>query len=226
VNILVVEDDARISDFLVRGLRENGFAVTLATSGEQARDLVAEQDWNTIIIDIMLPGIDGIQLIKLIRFKQNYTPILVLSALGGPDDKALGLDSGADDYLAKPFHFKELVSRLNALVRRAKLNYEDQGNILSCADLSIDLDQHAVVRGGQPVQLSPREFKLLRYLVENKNKVLTRAMILNRIWGIDHNNYTNVVDVYISYLRNKIDEGHEQKLIHTIKGVGYILKEG
>jgi DNA-binding response OmpR family regulator len=225
VNILLVEDDARISDFVVKGLQENGFAVTLAKTGEQARDLLNEQPWDVIIIDIMLPGLDGIQLIKLIRYKQNYTPILVLSALSELDDKTHGLESGADDYLSKPFHFKELVARINALARRAKFNYHNQGNTLACADLTIDLDQHAASRAGEPVQLSPREFKLLRYLMENKNKALTRTMILNRIWGINHNNYTNVVDVYISYLRNKIDEGHERKLIHTIKGVGYILKD-
>ncbi|MNE68968.1 Transcriptional activator protein CzcR [compost metagenome] len=175
-------------------------------------------------MDIMLPGIDGIQLTKLIRFKKNHTPILVLSALDDADDKVAALDSGADDYLVKPFHFKELISRINALTRRTKFNYKEKEQVYICHNLKVNLDEHSVFQNENPIDLSPREYKLLLFLLENKNKVVSRTQILNAVWGINYDNNTNVVDVYISYLRNKIDE-NEHKFIHTIKGTGYMLKE-
>jgi two-component system, OmpR family, response regulator len=223
MNILVIEDDVRISDFVVKGLKEHDFFVSLASNGETARDMLTEHPWDMIIMDIMLPGIDGIQLIKLIRYKKINTPILILSALGELEDKIKGLDNGADDYLTKPFHFDELLSRINALTRRSKLNYIENNNILSYGSLSINLDTHTVYRNDVPVTLSPREYKLLLYLMENKNKVLSRTRLLKAVWGINYDNHTNVVDVYISYLRNKIEEGNSP-IIHTIKGAGYILK--
>lgn len=226
MNILMVEDDARISDFVVRGLKEQGLSIALAETGEEARGRVAEGGWDLIIIDIMLPGIDGLQLIELIRFKKYQIPILVLSALNEPSDRVKGLDLGADDYLAKPFHFPELVSRIRALGRRSKLSYEAPSNVLVCADLSLDLNQYTANRNGVEVALSPREFSLLRCLMENQGKTLSRALLLQRVWDMNHNNLTNVVDVYISYLRSKVDAGHAKKLIHTVKGVGYILKAG
>lgn len=225
MNILLIEDDSRISDFVVKGLEENGFSVTLATTGESARTIITENEWDIILMDIMLPEIDGIQLTKLIRFKKNHTPILVLSALDDADDKVNALDSGADDYLVKPFHFKELISRINALTRRTKFNYQEKNNVYICDDLSVNFDEHAVTRKDIPVDLSPREYKLLLFLLENKNKVTSRTQILNAVWGINYDNNTNVVDVYISYLRNKIDGGNDKKLIHTIKGTGYMIKE-
>lgn len=224
MNILLIEDDKRISDFVIKGLEENGFSVTLAITGEIAREMVSENDWDIILMDIMLPGIDGIQLTKLIRFKKNHTPILVLSALDDADDKVAALDSGADDYLVKPFHFKELISRINALTRRTKFNYKEKEQVYICHNLKVNLDEHSVFQNENPIDLSPREYKLLLFLLENKNKVVSRTQILNAVWGINYDNNTNVVDVYISYLRNKIDE-NQHKFIHTIKGTGYMLKE-
>lgn len=224
MNILLIEDDKRISDFVIKGLEENGFSVTLAVTGEIAREMVSESEWDLILMDIMLPGIDGIQLTKLIRFKKNHTPILVLSALDDADDKVSALDSGADDYLVKPFHFKELISRINALTRRTKFNYKEKEQVYICHNLKVNLDEHSVFQNETPIDLSPREYKLLLFLLENKNKVVSRTQILNAVWGINYDNNTNVVDVYISYLRNKIDE-NEHKFIHTIKGTGYMLKE-
>lgn len=224
MNILLIEDDKRISDFVIKGLEENGFSVTLAITGEIAREMVSENDWDIILMDIMLPGIDGIQLTKLIRFKKNHTPILVLSALDDADDKVSALDSGADDYLVKPFHFRELISRINALTRRTKFNYKEKEQVYFCHNLKVNLDEHSVFQNENPIDLSPREYKLLLFLLENKNKVVSRTQILNAVWGINYDNNTNVVDVYISYLRNKIDE-NQHKFIHTIKGTGYMLKE-
>ncbi len=224
MKVLLIEDDTRISDFVVKGLTENNFSVSLAVTGEIAREMIAENDWDIILMDIMLPGIDGIQLTKLIRFKKNHTPILVLSALDDADDKVAALDSGADDYLAKPFHFKELVSRINALTRRTKFNFEEKEQVYFCHNLKVNFDEHSVLQNNQPIDLSPREYKLLTFLLENKNKVVSRTQILNAVWGINYQNNTNVVDVYISYLRNKIDET-DFKFIHTIKGTGYMLKE-
>lgn len=224
MNILLIEDDKRISDFVIKGLEENGFSVSLAVTGEIAREMVSENEWDIILMDIMLPGIDGIQLTKLIRFKKNHTPILVLSALDDADDKISALDSGADDYLVKPFHFKELISRINALTRRTKFNYKEKEQVYICHNLKVNLDEHSVFQNENPIDLSPREYKLLLFLLENKNKVVSRTQILNAVWGINYDNNTNVVDVYISYLRNKIDE-NQHKFIHTIKGTGYMLKE-
>lgn len=224
MNILLVEDDTRISDFIVKGLEENGMRVQLAQTGEQARELILNSEWDLILMDIMLPGIDGIQLTKMIRFKKNYTPILMLSALSETSDKISALDSGADDYLTKPFHFSELISRINALTRRTKFNYEKRDHVYVCRDLKLDPEKHLVMQGDKQIDLSPREYKLLLFLLENKDKVVSRMQILERVWGIQFDTNTNVVDVYISYLRNKLDET-QGKLIHTIKGTGYMLQE-
>lgn len=224
MNILLIEDDQRISDFVVKGLEENDFLVTLATSGEQAREMINETQWDIILMDIMLPGIDGIQLTQLIRYKKIYTPILVLSALSDSTDKIAALDSGADDYLSKPFHFNELISRINALTRRTKFNYQDKEKVYRCGTLVLNPDNHSVSQNNKNIDLSPREYKLLLFLLENKNKAVSRTLILNAVWGINYENNTNVVDVYISYLRNKIDET-DMKIIHTIKGTGYMIQD-
>ncbi|MCM0667565.1 response regulator transcription factor [Flavobacterium tyrosinilyticum] len=223
MNVLLIEDDKRISEFIVKGLEENNFTVHLAETGEIARDLIQQDIWDIILMDIMLPGIDGIQLVKLMRFKKNHTPVLMLSALSDTDDKVTALDSGADDYLVKPFHFKELISRVNALTRRTKFNYDKVETLYKLGTLTINPEEHKVTENGKLIDLSPREYKLLLYLLENRNKVIPRTQILNAVWGINYDNNTNVVDVYISYLRNKIEQNH--KFIHTIKGTGYMLKE-
>lgn len=225
MNILVIEDDKRISEFLTQGLSEQNFSVTLAQTGSEAREFIQKNEWDIMLIDIMLPEIDGIQLIQLARYKKINTPIIAISALGELDDKLKALDSGADDYLTKPFHFKELLARINALTRRVKYNFEKNSNILKCGNLEVNTDEYAVKRNDKPIDLSPTEFKLLLYFIENQNKVLSRTKILNAVWGFNFSTHTNVVDVYVSYLRMKIDDGFEEKLIHTIKGVGYILKE-
>ena len=235
MNILLVEDDKRISEFIVKGLQEKNINVQLASTGNEARELLFANKWDLILMDVMLPDIDGIQLTKMLRFKKDYTPILILSALSDTLDKIDALDGGADDYLTKPFHFDELLSRINALTRRTKLfhqdgivpgefNYEKKSNFHTCRDIRLDTDKHIVMKGDKVVDLSPKEYRLLLYLLENKNKVLTRVQILENVWGIQYDTNTNVVDVYISYLRNKLDESNE-KLIHTIKGTGYMLQE-
>ncbi len=224
MELLLVEDNRRISEFVVKGLEESGFTITLAENGTDARDLISQKKWDLILLDIMLPDIDGIELLQYIRYRKINTPILVLSALGESDDKVKALDYGADDYLAKPFHFKELVARINALTRRAKLKYDEVPTILQCDDLKLYIDMHKVERGAQEIKLTLQEFKLLKLLMENENKVISRTQILDTVWGINYDTNTNVVDVYISYLRNKIDiEGHT-KLIETIKGRGYMIR--
>lgn len=224
MNLLLVEDNRRISDFMVKGLEESGFSVALAENGIDARTLISQREWDLILLDIMLPDIDGIELLQYTRFKKINTPILVVSALGEPDDKVKALDYGADDYLSKPFHFKELIARINALTRRFKSNNQIQENILVCDDLKIDIDSHIVERKGVELKLTLQEFKLLRLLMENKNRVLSRSQILNTVWGIDYDSNTNVVDVYISYLRNKVDTHFDRKMIQTVKGRGYIIR--
>lgn len=224
MELLVVEDNKRISEFLVKGLEESGFTVVLAENGTDARSLITQKSWDLILLDIMLPDIDGIELLQYTRYKKIHTPILVLSALGEPDDKVKALDYGADDYLSKPFHFKELLARINALTRRTKYNFETEDKVLKCDDLVLYIENHKVERAGHEIKLTLQEFKLLQLLMENKNKVLTRTHILDNVWGIDYDPNTNVVDVYISYLRNKIDAGYPDKLIETIKGRGYLIR--
>ena len=224
MDLLVVEDNRRISEFVVKGLEESGFSVTLAENGTDARCLINEREWDIMLLDIMLPDIDGIELLQYTRYKKIETPILVVSALGEPDDKVKALDYGADDYLAKPFHFKELIARINALSRRAKKSYHTPSEILECADLKMYIDQHKVERNGHDIKLTLQEFKLLRLLMENPDRILTRTHILDTVWGINYDSNTNVVDVYISYLRNKIDIEGYPKLIETVKGRGYLIR--
>lgn len=224
MEVLLIEDDQRISSFLVKGLTENHFSVTLAASAEIARDMLDDRKWNIILLDIMLPGMDGVEFTKMLRYKKNDTPILILSALSGIDDKINLLDSGADDYLVKPFHFSELLSRINALVRRHKQKYSSKPNLTEFAYITIDKDTYSVFVDKKEVDLSPTEFKLLSLLIENKNKVLSRTRILESIWDIDYQNNTNIVDVYISYLRSKVEKPDE-KIIQTVKGVGYMIKD-
>lgn len=225
MQILVVEDDKRISDFLIKGLEENGFVITLCKSAEEVLNQYLGIEWDLIIVDIMLPGMDGIQLVQTLRFKKVFTPVLMLSALNTVQDKVSALDSGADDYIVKPFHFDELLSRIKALTRRIHYHQKEPVNSnIDIGDLAIDLNQYKVFQSGVELELSPREFKLLLYLVENIDKTVTRIQILNAVWGITFDNQSNVVDVYISYLRNKIEK-KGRKYIHTVKGVGYMFKE-
>lgn len=223
MQILVVEDDKRISDFLIKGLEENGYLVTLCRSAEEVIADYLNIAWDLLIVDIMLPGMDGRQLVSTLRYKNCHAPVLMLSALNTVQDKVDSLDLGADDYLTKPFHFDELLSRIKALTRRSQISFDTKKNqYIQVGDLMIDKDQYKVFDGDQELELSPREFKLLMYLVENQNKAVSRIQILNAVWGINFDNHTNVVDVYISYVRNKIEKN--QKYIFTVKGVGYLFK--
>lgn len=223
MKILLVEDDERISNFLLKGLEEVNHFVVLCKSAEEVLEIYTSEIFDIIICDIMLPKLSGIQLVQILRYKQVKTPILIISALNAIDDKVTALDSGADDYMTKPFHYKELLSRINALTRRfdyaQKVNND---NIINLQHLTVDFDKYEVYQNGELIELSPREFRLLSYLIENKNKAVTRAQILKAVWDINFNNHTNVVDVYISYLRNKIDK--DSKFIVTIKGIGYLFK--
>lgn len=223
MQILVVEDDKRISDFLIKGLEENGYMVTLCRSAEEVIADFLNIAWDLLIVDIMLPGMDGRQLVSTLRYKNCHAPVLMLSALNTVQDKVDSLDLGADDYLTKPFHFDELLSRIKALTRRSQIGFEvKKSQCIQVGALTIDKDQYKVFDGDQELELSPREFKLLMYLVENQNKAVSRIQILNAVWGINFDNQTNVVDVYISYVRNKIEK--KQKYIYTVKGVGYLFK--
>src|SRR5690554_547100 len=223
MQILVIEDDKRISDFLIKGLEENNYLVTLCKSAEDALAHYTSIEWDLIICDIMLPGMDGIQLVQTLRFKKIYVPVLMLSALSAIQDKIAALDSGADDYITKPFHFDELLSRIKALTRRSYYQQKEVPSaILSVGNLTIDQNQYKVYKNDFEIELSPREYKLLIYLIENIGKTVSRVQILNAVSGITFNNQTNVVDVYISYLRNKIDQ-EQEKYIYTIKGVGYMF---
>src|SRR5690606_26024068 len=213
MQILIVEDDKRISGFLVKGLEENGYMVTLCKSAEEALEHYLAIQWNIILVDVMLPGMDGIQLVQTFRYKKIFAPILMISALNTVTDKVSALDIGADDYITKPFHFDELLSRIKALTRRS--NYQQQPadpKEIRIDDLRIDLNLFQVFQQDQLVELSPKEFKLLSYLIENANKTVSRIQILNAVWGINFDNHTNVVDVYISYLRNKL-ENNDKKYI-------------
>jgi DNA-binding response OmpR family regulator len=222
MKILVVEDDSRISSFLQKGLEEAGYYVRLAHDGYEARDLIQSESWDLFILDVMLPDIDGLQLAQIIRYKKIDTPVLMLSALGEAEDKIKALDIGADDYLVKPFHFPELLSRIKALRRRYELHYSKE-QVIQIADLTVNIDKNTIERGGQEVFLSAKEFRLLVFLLENKNRIVTRTQILDTVWNTNMDTYTNVVDVYISYLRNKIDSQFAQKLIKTVKGRGYMI---
>lgn len=224
MQILVVEDDNRISNFLVKGLEECGYLVTLCKNAEDVFKQYINIEWDLIILDIMLADMDGVQLLQALRYKKVYTPILMLSALNSVQDKISALDYGADDYLTKPFHFDELISRVRALTRRRQYEqFETPKAELQFGQLQINREQYKVTLAGQHVELSPREYKLLIYLVENIGKTVSRVQILNAVWGITFDNHTNVVDVYISYLRSKI-EREDMKYIFTVKGVGYMFK--
>ena len=225
MKILLVEDEATISGFIKKGLAENGFEVLQAFDGEMGLKLADRFAFDLIILDLILPGINGIELCKKIRTQlQLETPILMLTALNETDDVVIGLEAGADDYLGKPFQFKELLARVRALGRR-KSGMGNTANQLEVYDLVIDLDMKTVTRAGKEIKLTPKEFFLLEYLVRNKNRVVSRMEILENVWDIQFDLGTNVVDVYMAYLRKKIDKPFNGKLIHTVVGMGYLVKE-
>jgi two-component system, OmpR family, response regulator len=222
MRVLIVEDDATIADFVGKGLTEAGFAVDLAADGQQGFELAAATAYDAAIIDLMLPQVDGLTLIDRMRARGIRTPVLILSARRTVDDRVLGLQAGGDDYLTKPFAFAELLARVQALIRRATGATEPTR--LSVGDLSLDLLTRRTERAGRSIELRPREFALLEYLMRNPGRVLTKTMILSHVWGYNFNPGTNVVDVLVSRLREKIDRDFDPKLLNTVRGVGYVLK--
>jgi len=223
--ILIVEDEQKIADTLKFGLTEHGFYAQTAYSGTSAVQLFTSFSFDLVILDINLPGINGYDVCKSIRLHNTNVPVIMLTAMNRIHNKIEGYSAGADDYIVKPFEFRELVLKINALLRRSVNQQLPAGNILRAADLEMNLDTAEVTRGGKIINLTTKEFQLLEYLLRNKNRVVSRADISINVWDIDFETNTNLIDVYISYIRNKIDKNFELKLIQTIKGMGYILKE-
>ena len=222
--ILLIEDEAKIADTLKFGLSENGYEVEVAYDGKIGKKLFESYAFNLVVLDINLPGINGYELCRLIRQKDAHVPIIMLTALNSLNDKIEGYDAGADDYIIKPFEFKELLMKIRVLLKRTLQQTLPTGTLLKADDLEMNLDSKEVKRDGIPINLTAKEFQLLEYLLRNKNRVVSRADIAMNVWDIDFDTNTNVIDVYISYLRNKVDKQFEQKLIQTQVGMGYILK--
>jgi len=223
MRVLVVEDDDKIASFVVNGLKQNGFAVDRASDGERGLDLALSVTYDAAVLDLMLPKLDGLSLLRQLRQKKVSVPVLILSARATVDDRVLGLQSGGDDYLTKPFAFSELLARLQALIRRATQTAEPSH--LSVADLKLDLFSHEVTRGDQKIDLQPREFALLELLLRHAGRPVTKTMIMEHVWDFSFDPQTNVVDVLVHRLRAKIDKEFPNKLIHTIRGVGYLVKK-
>jgi len=222
--ILLVEDEKKIAEALKKGLTENQYQVEVAYDGLVGKKLFLTYPFDLAILDINLPGMSGYELCKEMRNRNQQIPIMMLTALNSIDDKIEGFDCGADDYVVKPFDFKELLVRIRALLKRLRQNVP-VGNILKVADLVMNLDSKEVTRDGNPISLTAKEFQLLEYLVKNKSKVVSRADIALNVWDIDFDTKTNVIDVYVTFLRKKVDRDFPNKLIHTQVGMGYILKE-
>ena len=219
MRILVVEDEKRIADFLDRGLESAGYAVDLAGDGATAMDLVHAAGYDLIVLDLMLPDTDGLTLLEKIRSRKASPPVLILSARGGLDDRVKGLELGADDYLVKPFAFVELLARVRALLRRGQPAPEK----LQAGDLCLDSIRRRVTRAGEIIDLAPKEFSILEYLMRNRGRPLSRTMIVEHVWDLDYDGLTNIIDVYIRHLRTKIDDRFAVKMIHTVRGIGYML---
>jgi heavy metal response regulator len=221
MRILLVEDDRKVASFIRRGLVEEGYAVDVAPDGDTALAMGLDRLHDVILLDVMLPGKSGFQVIRELRQAKVGTPVLLLTAREAVEDKVQGLDAGADDYLTKPFAFAELLARVRALLRRGAAA---KAPVLQVADLALDPGTRTAKRGGEPIALTNREFALLEYFMRNPGRVLTRTMIAERVWDYSFDSTTNVIDVYVNYLRKKIDAGRERKLLHTVRGVGYMLK--
>jgi len=222
--ILVVEDEPKVSAFIRRGLEEEGFEVEVAYDGPFGVRLALGQAFDLVILDVILPGMSGLEVLRAVRAQDQELPILMLTALGTTQDKLLGFDGGADDYLVKPFDFVELLARVRALTRRRNRG-EAKGSQLTLADLTVDTAAKTVTRAGQPIKLTAREFNLLELLIRHQGRVLSRGEIAEHTWEEAFDAGSNVIDVYVNYLRNKVDKGFGSKLIHTVVGMGYVLRE-
>jgi heavy metal response regulator len=224
MRILVVEDDKKIASFLLKGLKQSGFAADHAANGEDGLHLASATPYDAAVIDVMLPKLDGLSLVQQLRKQKVNLPVIILSAKASVDDRVKGLQSGGDDYLVKPFSFSELLARIQALIRRSSGATEP--TTLTVGDLSLNLVTREVTRGGERIELQAREFSLLEYLLRNAGKVVPKALIMEHVWDYSFDPQTNVVDVVVCRLRNKIDRDFEKKMIHTLRGVGYVLKPG
>jgi heavy metal response regulator len=223
MRVLVVEDEKKVASFIKRGLEEEEFTVDVAFDGEEGLFLAENNPYDIVLMDLMLPKKDGLEVIKELRAKEITTPVLCLTAKDSVEDIVSGLDSGSDDYLTKPFAFSELLARVKALLRRSA---KDRGSEIYFADLRLDPVSHKVWRSDQEIDLTAKEYALLEYFMRNPNQVLTRAMIAEHVWDYTFDSFTNIIDVYVNYLRKKVDRDFDKKLIHTVRGVGYVLKEG
>ncbi len=223
MRLLVIEDDKDVASFIRNGLAQAGCNVDHAANGRDGLFLATTESYDALIVDRMLPGIDGLTVIRTLRASSNTTPVLILSALGEVDDRVKGLKAGGDDYLVKPFAFSELLARLEALARRAKTAVDAPSTTLRAADLEMDLLRREVRRAGKPIDLQPREFQLLEFLLRHVGQVVTRTMLLEGVWDYHFDPQTNVIDVHISRLRSKIDKGFDRPLLHTVRGAGYRL---
>jgi len=222
MKILVIEDDRQTREFVVRGLQEAGYVTATAPNGDEGLEMALLEPFDVAVVDVMLPGIDGIGVIRRMRARGVNTPVIVLSARDGVDDRVLGLQAGGDDYMTKPFAFAELLARIQARLRRTQTG---QASVLQVADLRMDLIRHKVFRGDTEIVLQPREFALLEYLMRSTGRVVSKTMIIQHVWDYNFDPRTNIVEARISRLRDKVDRPFETKLIHTIRGVGYVLEQ-
>jgi len=222
MRILVVEDEKKVASFIKRGLEEEEYEVDLAGDGEEGLYMAETNPYDLVLMDLMLPKMDGLSVIRELRNREIITPVLCLTAKDTVDDIVSGLDSGSDDYLTKPFAFAELLARVRALVRRGTA---DRGAEIRFADLRLDPVAHKVWRAGKEIDLTSKEYALLEYFMRNPNEVLTRTMIAEHVWDYTFDSFTNIIDVYVNYLRKKVDKDFDKRLIHTVRGVGYVLKE-
>lgn len=222
MKVLLAEDEEDLNDIIVKKLRAEGYEVDSSFDGEDALEHLLYADYDVAIMDIMMPVMDGIEALKAIRRNKKQTPVIFLTAKDTLQDKITGLDEGASDYIVKPFSFDELMARLRSVVRTAQGNVSD---IYELDNLVVDVQSHVVKRNNQKISLTGKEYNLLEYLIMNKNKILSREKILNHVWGYDYEGGNNIVDVYINYLRNKIENGSEKKLLHTVRGIGYVMKD-
>ncbi len=224
MKLLIVEDEPKVVDFLKKGLEEQGYEIEVAYDGQMGEKLALRNKYDVILIDVVLPFINGYELCKRIRERKQQTPILMLTALGTTEDKVTGFDAGADDYLVKPFEFKELLARIKSLTKRTS-GIIQTSNLIKVADLELDIDKKAALRGNKKIELTAKEFALLEFLMRNKGRVVSRTDIAEKVWDITFDTGTNIVDVYINILRKKIDKDFDKKLIHTRIGLGYSLDE-
>ncbi len=225
LNVLLVEDEISVGNLINKGLSERGYKISIAPDGDIGYEMAVKNEFDIMILDIMLPGMNGLELCKRLRNNKIDTPILMLTALSSTENIVTGLDSGADDYLTKPFKFAELEARIRSLARRKNPMQTEETNVLRVADLEMNPESKSVMRNGKRISLTSTEFRLLEFLLRNKGKVLSRMTILENVWGIDFNISTNVVDVYINYVRKKIESSFDRKLLHTVVGMGYVIKD-